>query len=67
MTDIEKLRCLLREFGVGFNDLQFKFNEVASSVECLAREHAKVEGYSGFAVNFNFDIDGKFIGVGIWE
>ena len=67
MTDLEKLQSLLTEFGVEFNLLTAPGNEISASIDCQANVHTKVVGYAGFSVDFNFDKDGKFIEIGVWE
>jgi len=59
MTNKEKLENLLREF-----DVEFTSNDVDTS--CLEGDK-KVDGYSGFYVDFKFDLNGKFIKMEILE
>ncbi len=59
-TDREKLEELLKLFGVGTT------TEGENSIEIMAGD-TKVKGYSGFYASFNFDKDGKFETVGVWE
>jgi len=63
MTDFEKLKALLTEFGVGF---EVKEGKLGTEVRCECGAH-KVEGYSSFFTEFNFNKDGKFICMGAWE
>jgi hypothetical protein len=66
MTDKEKLAALFTEFGIGFFDHETKI-EIDVMPDSNDRESLKVKGYSGFATEFNFDENGKFIDVYIWE
>lgn len=59
MTDKEKLIFLLKEFGIGFDD-------VCNDVTCEQGMN-KVSGYSCFFTRFEFDTNGKFIEMGAWE
>ncbi|MFG9350137.1 hypothetical protein ACEP28_32440 [Pseudomonas aeruginosa] len=59
MSDQEKLKALLTEFGVGFT-------EDETSISCEAGD-AKVGGYIGFGTTFEFDTEGKFKRMGAWE
>jgi hypothetical protein len=64
MTDIEKLRGLLSDFGVEFEERDEDFYRY---VTCTEGGH-KVDGYSMFYTEFQFDKDtGRFIGMGAWE
>jgi hypothetical protein len=69
MTDKEKLVALLKEWGVVYNDSPNIYNGVNQVV--LSTDHygknSKVTGYSGFATEFTFDSEGKFVNIGIWE
>lgn len=60
MSDKEKLQTLFEEFGVGFKCVD------TNRVE-LEEGEPKIGGYSGFYTVFNFDKDGNFIGVRLWE
>ena len=62
MTDYEKLKLLLTEFGVGFDESENEFKIIS-----LIEGGTKVGGYTGFYVDYKFSKDGKFIGVNIWE
>lgn len=76
MTDYNKLKQLLSEFGIGFieepltetkfyqaNDVKIKFIKTIR----LEVGNEKIDGYSGFSSEFYFDEHDKFIEVGIWE
>lgn len=64
MKDIDKLRKLLTDFGIGFtvvidkNGLEY--------IECMEGEE-KIKGYSSFFTHFEFDENGKFVQMGAWE
>ena len=58
-TDNEKLKELLTEFGVGFE-------EIGIDIVCDSGV-AKVKGYSGFSTWFNFNEKGDFIEMGAYE
>lgn len=63
VTDIEKLKSLLTEFGV-----PFYLNGGRVMVEKVPHDDSsKVVGYRGFSCVFEFENDGKFISMGIWE
>lgn len=60
MTDKEKLKQLLNDFGI-----QFLENESQISLEA---DTEKVGGYSGFTCEFNFEIPtDRFLTVNMWE
>lgn len=59
MTDRDKLKNLLEEFGVGFT-------ESGDSILCEEGD-TKVVGYSGFGTEFSFDSEGKFLQMGAYE
>ena len=64
MTDYEKLKALLTEFGVGFKEVEH--GSGARSIECHC-EDSKITGYSCFYTSFEFNNEGKFIEMGAWE
>lgn len=59
ISDKEKLKRLLTEFGV-------EFTEKGNSIICDEGSE-KVAGYSGFVTEFTFDADGKFVEMGAYE
>lgn len=61
MTDLEKLKALLTEFGVGFEE--DKENHLVRCDEGAE----KVLGYAGFMTIFRFTAEGLFIDMGAWE
>jgi len=75
MDDIDKVKTLLSELGIGFEMVRcqkmgerWKATHPAHEQTITCREGMnKVEGYCGFVVEFYFDGDGKFISMGIWE
>jgi hypothetical protein len=63
MKDIEKLKALLNEFGV-----EYSTEAVDDGVGIVCRSGAdKVDGYCSFFVEFQFEEDGRFKKIGIWE
>jgi hypothetical protein len=59
-TDKGRLLSLFESFGLA--------PEVSGkTIKLVHDETAKVEGYTFFYVDFNFDSDGKFVNAGIWE
>ena len=64
MKDIDKLKKLLTEFGVGFTVETDK--EGREYIECMEGEE-KIEGYSSFMTHFEFDEKGSFVLMGAWE
>lgn len=64
MKDIDKLKKLLAEFGVGFT--VEKDRDENDIIECYGGD-AKIGGYNCFYTDFNFDKDGKFIEMGAYE
>ena len=75
MTDFEKVKQFLNDLGVGYraDENSSRLTEDESEYEpCMhivleANEHNKVIGYGGFACEFQFNTDGSFVTVGIWE
>lgn len=59
MTDKDKLIILLKAFKIGFKD-NGKIIRCEEGMD-------KVEGYSMFWTDFEFDESGKFIQMGAWE
>ena len=59
MTDKDKLKSLLEEFGVGFDD-------DGEDVIC-EQGMEKVVGYTSFFILFEFDKEGNFVQIGSWE
>lgn len=62
MNDYEKLKLLLIEFGIGFDEYDDEYKVIS-----IETGKAKVGGYSGFSVEYSFSKDGKFIEMEIWE
>lgn len=59
MNDREKIKAFLVEMGIGFEE---------KDGEILCREGMdKVHGYGHFFFCFEFDKDGSFTSVGVWE
>ena len=59
MSDIEKLRNLFDEWGVGYNVHEYRIY--------IREGSPKVGGYNGFLATFDFTKTGEFIEVGVWE
>lgn len=67
MTDKEKVEALFKELGIGYElDYPMGCNGELRIV-CKALSCKNVEGYDGFVAIFNFDRDGKFDRLGVWE
>ena len=64
MIDMNKLLELFSDFGIP-NTVTFIDGKY--TITLLVESHEKVIGYSYFRSEYNFDEDGKFINVGIWE
>lgn len=74
MNDKQKLIQMLLDFGVSFKEQRCKnargWNdgvEFGNSLYGEWDESNKVDGYSGFFTQFEFDENGKFVCVGAWE
>ena len=63
MTDHDKLKSLLDEFGVGYEEKQYGEKKLIMCEE----GNEKVSGYFGFVTTFVFKNDGEFINMGAWE
>ena len=67
MTDYEKLKNLLTEFGVKFKECS---DEKYVNIVCAypyVMKNSKISGYTGFYTKFIFNFHGKFIEMGAWE
>lgn len=63
MTDIDKLKTLLDEWEVPYEE-----EDDVITLEAEAwRKDAKVTGYSGFVTCVTFNKNGGFLQIGIWE
>lgn len=65
MTDLEKLKALLTEWGVNFSQ-----HSDSSGIEVMVAQETggpKVGGYNCFFTTFDFDNDGTFKTMGAWE
>lgn len=58
-SDLQKLKALLNEFGVGFE-------ESGQAIVC-EEGHNKVVGYLGFSAAFEFDESGNFKQISLGE
>lgn len=74
MNDREALEALLRRFGL--EPYTEELDPAAYDAEaravwarriCLAAGHGGVNGYGGFEATFEFDADGNFKSLSIWE
>lgn len=71
MTDREKLLALLDEWGVGYNGKYAERNRFDSidfdrDVMVCAGD-TKIDGYSNFFAVFEFEPDGTFRQITVWE
>jgi len=67
MTDFDKVKALLDELGVGYDEEnRDERNPYERGLVC-ERGMRKVEGYVGFHTSFVFDKDGKFKEMGAYE
>lgn len=64
MTDKQRLLKLLEDWGLPSKDSSHD-GGTATSITVGAND--KVEGYTDFTVEFNYDYDDNFVHMGIWE
>lgn len=67
MTDLEKLKALLDSFGIKYDVDEDAAVVVSIETGQYPENEALVKGYHGFASNFKFTLDGKFIEVHLFE
>lgn len=73
MRDVEKLKKLLNEFEIPFSEELMPPSEVRGPDDAWRIEiqnwnkSEKVGGYFGFIGSFEFDENGKFLKVCLWE
>ena len=67
MTDLEKLKALLDEFGVGYSCQQGTRDFATGHSLSCDQGNAKVDGYYGFCTEFEFCADGRFVRMGAFE
>lgn len=69
MTDLEKLKALLTEFGVPFTVETCREHDEAETQVWVTSDsdHEKITGYMGFFTTYEFDLSGKFLRMGAWE
>lgn len=70
MTDRERFLALLDEWGVGYNGENAKRNlsrEDLSHDVILCQGDPKIIGYTDFLAVFEFEPDGTFKQIGVWE
>ena len=65
MTDLEKLKNLLTNFGVGFSEF-IPSHSTFTYIKCET-DAAKVNGYNFFYTEFKFSAKGEFIEMGAFE
>lgn len=66
MTQLEKLKNLLNEFGVMFRE-EIEKDIIKVKIEVEYFEHPKVTGWFGFCTDYEFDTKGNFIKIRIFE
>jgi hypothetical protein len=71
-TDLEKMRTLFTELGIGFRESKKYEHPDIDVIKMQVADSSgpgddKVDGYSGFCTDYEFDSNGKFIVVKIWE
>lgn len=64
MTDVDKLKSLLDEWEVPYEE---EDNVIMLEADAWRPESAKVTGYDGFVTHVTFDENGGFRQIGIWE
>ncbi len=64
MTDLDKMKTLLTDFGVEFKEHQ---RGGAGSTLTLEVGMQRVRGYAGFVTEFNFNLNGTFNHVAVGE
>lgn len=64
LTDREKFLALMRDFEI---EPEQKETTRKHPVISLIAEEGGVQGYSGFTTDFEFDEEGKFVSVHVWE
>ena len=70
MTDIEKFKALCQEFGLApeVTVEEGKFRQPAGyTTMTFEKPQPKVEGYASSLASFEFNPDGSFSCVGVWE
>jgi hypothetical protein len=64
MSDYDKLKELLAEFGVGFIETK-ELGRLEKRIRCEPFS-PKIDGLSGLFTDFEFTEDGAFIRMGAW-
>lgn len=70
MTDLDKFRSLMEEFGVPVKTAVPVTEPGVTQVTIKQRwdsTHPKVQGYNGYRAVFTFGYNGTFQHVGLWE
>jgi len=67
MSDLEKFKELYTSFGVKFNESKDEAGTVIAFGGYETHVNNKIDGYSGFFTEVEFDPDGKFLKQGFWE
>lgn len=65
-TDLQKVKTLFEELGIDFKESP-RPDPHGIVLLLEAKSSDKVKGYNGFHSEYEFDKDGKFLHVGIWE
>jgi hypothetical protein len=64
-TDLEKVKELFDYLGIEYE--QVADTVFGHTITIEAGSCPKSKGYNGFITSFDFDLEGKFISMGIWE
>ena len=73
MTDLDKWKAFLAEFDIEFEvthavEPALEPNPYQSLAHLVFEEGMRnITGYVGFKCDITFDVNGKFVQVGIWE
>jgi hypothetical protein len=62
-TDLEKVKQLFTELGIGWEEAALNQNTIIRCHEGQAR----INGYSFFFTDFTFDVNGTFLEMGAYE
>jgi len=73
MSDLEKLKALFTELGIGWQEFGEGYNsesEMKTKFEIAVRcrsGNMLIAGYADFYTDFYFTAQGKFTCMGVWE